>query len=40
MFPKKKYEDDEDKLFCLSLVKEIKKVPENKCLKPKNICTI
>lgn len=28
--PEKKDEDDEDKLFCLSLVKEIKKVSEDK----------
>lgn len=33
--PEKKDEDNEDKLFCLSLVKEIKKVPENKRLKLK-----
>lgn len=33
--PEKKDEDDEDKLFCLSLVKEIKKVPEDKRLKLK-----
>lgn len=31
----KKEEDDEDKLFCLSLVKEIKKVSENRRLKLK-----
>ncbi|KAL4101141.1 hypothetical protein QTP88_021161 [Uroleucon formosanum] len=31
----KKDEDDEDKLFCLLLVKEIKNVPENECLKLK-----
>jgi len=30
-----KQEDDEDKLFCLSLLKDIKKVPENKRLKLK-----
>jgi len=28
-----KQEDDEDKLFCLSPLKDIKKVPENKRLK-------
>lgn len=31
----KKEDDDEDKLFCLSLVKEIKKVSENRRLKLK-----
>jgi len=31
--PKQKNKDDEDKLLCLSLVKEIKKVPEYKRLK-------
>lgn len=33
--PENKDEDDEDKLFCLSLFKEIKKVPETKRLKLK-----
>lgn len=30
-----KQDDDEDKLFCLSLLKDIKKVPETKRLKLK-----
>ncbi|XP_072375515.1 uncharacterized protein [Diabrotica undecimpunctata] len=33
--PDKQDEQDEDKLFCLSLFKEIKKIPENKRLKTK-----
>ncbi|KAK5648083.1 hypothetical protein RI129_002975 [Pyrocoelia pectoralis] len=32
---KPKEDDDEDKLFCLSLYKEIKKIPESKRLKTK-----